>query len=62
MKANREILKNVKNITHRPMIEIVKEIDKEFLLQTVDRPTFKKYFFENAKCPELISFFKELLG
>ena len=62
MKANREILKNVKNITHTPMIDILKRIDKEFLLQTIDRPTFKEYFFANAKDEEIISYCKEVLG
>ena len=27
--------------------DILKDIDKDFLLETIDRPTFKKYFFEN---------------
>ena len=62
MKANREILKNVKKITHTPMIEILKNIDREFLLQTIDRDTFKKYFFENAKDEEIISFVKSVLA
>lgn len=62
MKANREILKNVKKLTHTPMIEILKNIDREFLLQTIDRDTFKKYFFENAKDEEIISFVKSVLA
>lgn len=62
MKANREILKNVKKITHTPMIDVLKRIDREFLLQTIDRDSFKKYFFENAKCEEIIAFIKEVLG
>ena len=62
MAANRKILKDVKEITHTPMIEILKKIDREFLLQTIDRPTFKEYFFANAKDEEIINFCKEALG
>jgi len=62
MKANREILKNVKKITHTPMIDVLKNIDREFLLQTIDRPSFKELFFANAKCPEIIDFVKSVLN
>lgn len=58
---NKKILDGVKEITHRPMIEILKEIDKDFLLETIDRDTFKKYFFENAKDKEIIDFINKIL-
>ena len=61
MKANREILKNVKKITHTPMIDVLKNIDKEFLLQTVDRPSFKELFFNNAQDGEIKEFLADLL-
>ena len=44
------------------MIEILKEIDKDFLLETIDRDTFKKFFFANAKDKDIIAFVKEVLG
>ena len=59
---NKKILDGVKKITHRPMIEILKEIDREFLIDTIDRDTFKKYFFANAKDKEIIAFVKNVLG
>lgn len=62
MKANREILNNVKEITHTKMIDILKNIDQEFLLNTINRDSFKKYFFENAKCEEIIAYCKKVLG
>ena len=58
---NKKILDGVKEITHRTMIDILKEIDKDFLLETIDRDTFKKYFFENAKNKEIIDFIKSVL-
>ncbi len=59
---NKKILDGVKEITHRPMIEILKEIDKDFLLETIDRDSFKKYFFVNAKDEKIIAFVKNALG
>ena len=58
---NKKILDGVKEITHRSMIEILKEIDKDFLLETIDRDTFKKYFFQNATNQEIITFIKKVL-
>ena len=59
---NKKILDSVKEITHTPMIEILKKIDREFLLETIDRDSFKKLFFANAKDKEIIAFIKEVLG
>lgn len=58
---NKKILDGVKEITHRPMIEILKSIDKDFLLETIDRDSFKKLFFQSAKDEEIISFVKNIL-
>ena len=57
---NKKILDQVKEITHTSMIDILKNIDKEFLLETIDRPTFKKFFFENAKDGEINEVCKNL--
>ena len=62
MAANRKILKDVKEITHTPMIEILKNIDQEFLLNTINRDTFKEYFFANSKDEEITNYCKEVLG
>ena len=59
---NKKILDLVKEITHTPMTEIIKNIDRDFLLETIDRDTFKKYFFENAKDQEIITLIKEILA
>ncbi|MCM1131239.1 MAG: RpiB/LacA/LacB family sugar-phosphate isomerase [Roseburia sp.] len=58
---NKKILDQVKEITHTPMIEILKKVDRDFLLETIDRPTFRKYFFANAKDKEIISFIQSCL-
>jgi ribose 5-phosphate isomerase RpiB len=59
---NKKILDGIKEITHTPMIEILKKVDKDFLLETIDRDSFKKYFFENAKDEEIVKFIKNVLG
>ena len=58
---NKKILDGVKKITYRPMIEILKEIDRDFLLETINRDSFKELFFKNAKDGEIISFIKDVL-
>ena len=59
---NKKILDGIKKITYRPMIDILKEIDKDFLLETIDRDSFKELFFANAKDKKIIEFCKEALG
>ncbi len=58
---NKKILDGVKSITYRPLLDILKDIDKDFLLETIDRDTFKDLFFKNAKDQEIISFIKSIL-
>lgn len=59
--ANKKILDNVKKITTRSMIDILKDIDKDFLKETIDRESFRKYFFTEAKDKEIIEFVKQIL-
>ena len=58
---NKKILDGIKEKTYRPLIDILNDIDKNFLLETVDRPTFRDLFFKNAKDEALINYFKNLL-
>ena len=58
---NKKILDGIKEKTYRPLIDILNDIDKDFLLETVDRPTFRDLFFKNAKDEALIIYFKNLL-
>lgn len=60
--ANKKILDQVKEITHKDMLTILKEIDQEFLYQTIDREQFKKYFFENAENGEIKEYIKKVLN
>lgn len=58
---NKKILDGVKNITYRKMIDILHDIDRDFLLETIDRKSFRDLFFKNAKDQEIIDFIKEVL-
>ncbi len=58
---NKRILDDVKKVTHYPMIEILKNIDQDFLKQTVSGPKFQEYFFANCQDEEIANYIKELL-
>ncbi len=59
--ANKKILDKVKQITHKDMLTILKEIDQEFLYQTINREQFKKYFFENAEEGEIKEYIRNFM-
>lgn len=59
--ANKKILDNIKSITHKDMLTILKEIDKDFLLNTINHKAFKENFFENAKDNEIKEYIKNIL-
>ena len=43
------------------MVTILKEIDQDFLYQTINREQFRKYFFENAEDGEIKEYIKAVL-
>ncbi len=59
--ANKRILDEVKKVTHRPLIDILKGIDQTFLKETIDYPEFKEMFFANCKDDEIASYLREVL-
>lgn len=59
---NKKILDSVKEVTHTKMIDILKNIDRDFLMETIDRDTFKDLFFKNAKDEEIVSYIKKILN
>ncbi|MDD5017730.1 MAG: RpiB/LacA/LacB family sugar-phosphate isomerase [Eubacteriales bacterium] len=60
-KHNKRILDQVKNITHRSMAQILKDIDQDFLKETVSADTFTELFYSNCKDNEVSEYIKELL-
>ena len=59
---NKKILDAVKEVTYRPLIDILKDIDQELLLGAVDRPTFKDVYFKTAKDTQVKAYLAKLLN
>lgn len=60
-RENREILAELKTHTNKDMLDILKEIDQDFLLNTINRESFIDNFFENAKDEKIIEYVKTIL-
>jgi ribose 5-phosphate isomerase RpiB len=58
---NKKILDEVKKVTHKDMVTILKEIDQELLKGAVSGEKFQEYFFANCKCEEIASYIKSIL-
>lgn len=59
---NKKVLDDMKKITHNSMIDILKNIDQEFLKETIDRVNFKDNFFENSKDQEITEYLSKILN
>lgn len=60
-KRNKKILDEVKKVTYVDFIDILKNIDKELLLNVINLPKFKEYFFENSKDKEITEFIRSII-
>lgn len=58
---NKKILDDVKKITHRDMMSILKDIDRDFLKAAVGGEKFSELFFKNCKDDEIAAFIKDVL-
>ena len=59
---NAKILNEVKKVTHKDMMTILKEIDQDFLKETVSGEKFSELFFANCKDDEIASYIKGILA
>ena len=57
---NKKILDEVKKVTHKPIMTILKEIDQQFLKETISGAHFAEYFYANCKDEEIASYLKSL--
>lgn len=57
---NKKILNEVKKITHKPIMTILKEIDQQFLKETISGAHFAEYFYPNCKDDEIACYLKSL--
>ena len=60
-KNNREILEKIKMQTNKDMLVILKEIDKKFLKETINRSNFINNFFKDSKNLEINKYLQEIL-
>lgn len=59
--SNRKILMQVKEITHTKFIDILKNIDQEFLKGAIAEESFPEMFFANCKDEEIAAYIKGVL-
>lgn len=60
-RQNKLILDEVKKVTHRDILTILKEIDQTFLKETVDYQFFIDRFFADCKDEKIASYLKTIL-
>ncbi|OPJ62866.1 RpiB/LacA/LacB family sugar-phosphate isomerase [Clostridium oryzae] len=58
---NKKILDQIKKVTYKDMVTILKEIDQELLKGAVSGERFKEYFFDNCKCEEIGDYIRSIL-
>lgn len=58
---NKKILDEVKKVTHRDMVSILKELDRELVLGALGGERFQELFFDNCKDDAIASCIREIL-
>ncbi|MCR5754107.1 MAG: RpiB/LacA/LacB family sugar-phosphate isomerase [Acetatifactor sp.] len=59
---NKKILDQVKEITHRDLVSILRELDRELVVGALSGEHFKEYFFANCKDEKIAECVRELLA
>jgi Ribose 5-phosphate isomerase RpiB len=62
MARNRGILKQLKAVTCKDMLTVLKDIDQDLLRATIAGEHFKEYFFANATDPAIRDYIQSLVG
>ncbi len=58
---NKKILDGVKAVSYRPLLEIIKGLDKDLVLEAINRPSFKDVFTRYAENSELKDYILSLI-
>lgn len=58
---NKQILDEVKKVTTKDMLTIIKEINEAFLKDTLSHETFTNYLLENSKDEDINNYIKLIL-
>ncbi|CQR24010.1 ribose/galactose isomerase [Streptococcus varani] len=59
---NARILNEMKTITHRDLLTVLKTIDQDFLKETIAGEYFQEYFFENCQDEAIADYLQSLLS
>ena len=59
---NKKILDEVKKVTHRDLVSILKELDRDLVIGALSGDHFSEYFFANCKDEAIAACVKELIG
>ena len=59
---NAKILNEVKKVTHRDMLDILPELDRDLVRGAFTGEKFSELFFANCKCDKMAALVKELIG
>ena len=57
---NKKILDQVKLVTHRKLIDILHDIDQDFLKETISGEHFAEYFYPNCQDQEIADYLRKL--
>lgn len=57
---NKKILDEVKKVTHKPLLQILKELDQTFLKETIAGEFFAENFYSNCKDEEIAAYLKSI--
>ncbi len=61
-KKNREVLKQVKMVSHAEFMDILKNIDQDFLKGAIAEESFPEMFFANCQNEEIAAYIRKVLG
>lgn len=59
---NKKILDDIKKITYKDMLSILKEVDQVFLKEAISGEKFKELFFASCKCPDIKAYIENILA
>jgi ribose 5-phosphate isomerase RpiB len=62
MRRNRSILKDIKAVSCRDMLSVLKSVDQELLKATVAGQRFSELFYANAQDQDIVAYMKSITG
>ncbi|HCS67887.1 MAG TPA: hypothetical protein DIW34_06875 [Oribacterium sp.] len=60
-KRNRKVLMDVKKVTHTDFLDVLKNIDQDFLKGAIAEPSFPELFFANCKDEKIADYIRKVL-